>query len=60
MSLQKPFPKGGYMKKSTRDFSHIKHVVDPELKKANDKLFKALVDNLNRNTSGQDEEPNSK
>tara|TARA_Y100000994_G_C15349652_1_gene300064 strand:- start:247 stop:429 length:183 start_codon:yes stop_codon:yes gene_type:complete len=60
MSLQKPFPKGGYMKKSTRDFSHIKHVVDPELKKRNDKLFKALVDNLNRNTLKQDEEPNSK
>ena len=57
MSLQKPFPKGGYLKKSTRDFSQIKQVIDPELKKSNDELFKALVDNLNRNTSEQDEEP---
>lgn len=50
MSLQKPFPKGGYQNKSTRGFSRIKHVVDPELKKANDKLFKSLVGNINRNT----------
>ncbi len=27
-------------------------VVDPRLKAASDKMMKALVDNLNRNTSG--------
>ena len=60
MSLQKPFPKGGYQKKSTRDWSNFNPIVNPELKKANDKLFKALVDNLNRNTLKQEEESNSK
>ena len=51
MSLEKPLPKVSYLKKSTRDFSHIKQVVNPELKKANDKIFKALVGNINRNTT---------
>ena len=57
MSLEN-LPKAKYLKKSTRDFSQIKQVVNPELKKSNDKLFKALVDNLNRNTS--DQKPNEK
>ena len=60
MRSKKPFPKGGYMKKSTRDWSNYNPIVNPDLKKANDKLFKALVDNLNRNTLKQDEESNSK
>ena len=51
-------PKAKYLKKSTRDFSKIKQIVNPELKKSNDRLFKALVDNLNRNTS--DKKPKEK
>ena len=50
MSLEDPLPKVSYLKKSTRDFSHIKQVVDPGLKKSNDELFKSLVGNINRNT----------
>ena len=39
-----------YIKESTRDLSNFKKIVNPELKKRNDKLFKALVDSLNKNT----------
>jgi len=38
-----------YIKESTRDLSNLKKIVNPELKKRNDKLFKALVDSLNKN-----------
>ena len=40
-----------YVKETTKDLSDLKPVVDPEFKKRNDKTFKNLVDNLNRNTS---------
>ena len=59
MSLEN-LPKVTYLKKSTRDFSHIKQVVDPELKKANDRLFKVLVGNINRNATEQDKESDPK
>ena len=59
MSLEN-LPKVNYLKKSTRDFSHIKQVVDPELKKANDRLFKVLVGNINRNATEQDKESDPK
>ena len=59
MSLEN-LPKVKYLKKCTRDWSNYNPVVDPELKKANDRIFKALVDNLNRNTTKQDEESDSK
>ena len=42
--------KPSYVKDSTRDLSKLKQIVNPELKKRNDKLIKALVNNLNRNT----------
>ena len=41
--------KPNYIKESTRDLSNLKKIVNPELKKRNDKLFKALVDSLNKN-----------
>lgn len=41
--------KPNYIKESTRDLSNPKKIVNPELKKRNDKLFKALVDSLNKN-----------
>ena len=59
MSLENS-KKAKYVKKSTRDWSNFNPVVRPDLKKRNDKLFKALVDNLNRNTLKQEEESNSK
>ena len=59
MSLEN-LPKVKYLKKDTRDFSHIKQIVDPDLKKANDKIFKTLVDNLNRNTTKQEKESDPK
>ena len=59
MSLEN-LPKVKYLKKCRRDWSNYNPVVDPGLKKANDKIFKALVDNLNRNTTKQDEEPDPK
>tara|TARA_X000000368_G_scaffold397520_1_gene366739 strand:- start:510 stop:659 length:150 start_codon:yes stop_codon:yes gene_type:complete len=40
-----------YHKKSSKDLSKLNPVVDPELNKRNDELFKTLVDNLNRNTN---------
>lgn len=51
MNLLRPYKKEKYHKKSTRDMSKVKQVVDPELKKRNDDTFKVLVDNLNRNTT---------
>ena len=41
--------KPNYIKKPTRDFLNLKKIVNPDLKQRNDKLFKVLVDNLNRN-----------
>jgi hypothetical protein len=41
--------KPNYIKEPTRDLSNLKKIVNPDLKKRNDKLFKVLVDNLNRN-----------
>ena len=41
--------KPNYIKEPTRDLSNLKKIVNPELKKRNNKLFKALVDSLNRN-----------
>ena len=48
--LKKVIKKPNYVKESTRDLSNLKPVVNPDLKKRNDKLFKALVSNLNTNT----------
>ena len=46
-----------HQKKSTVDSSKGVFRVDPVLKARNDEMFKGLVDNLNRNASKQDEEP---
>jgi hypothetical protein len=43
--------KPNYVKKPTRDFSNLKNIVNPDLKKRNDELFKALVGSLNKKTS---------
>ena len=43
--------KPSYVKYSTRDLSKLKQIVNPELKKRNDKLIKALVDSLNKRTT---------
>ena len=43
--------KPSYVKDSTRDSSKFKQMVRLDLKKRNDKLIKALVDNLNKKTS---------
>lgn len=51
MNTIRPYKKEKYHKKSTIDLSNLKPVVNTELKKHNDKLFKVLVDNLNRNTT---------
>ena len=51
MNKLRPYKKEKYHKKSTRDLSHLKQVVDPELKKSSDEIIKALVNNLNRNTT---------
>ena len=48
LSMEK---KPSYVKDSTRDLSKLKQIVNPELKKRNDKLIKALVNNLNKKTS---------
>ena len=45
MSPIRPYKKEKYHKKSTRDLSHLKQVVDPELKKSSDEIIKALVNN---------------
>ena len=42
--------KPSYVKDSTRDLSRLKQIVNPELKKRNKKLIKALVDSLNKRT----------
>ena len=47
--LKKIIKKPGYIKESTIDLSNLRPIVNPDLKKRNDKLFKTLVDNLNRN-----------
>ena len=39
------------------DLSKVVNVVNPSLKARNDEMFKGLVDNLNRNASKEDEEP---
>ena len=57
MKSKKLTRKGGYRRKSTVDLSKVVRVVDPVLKARNDEMFKGLVDNLNRNASKQDEEP---
>ena len=46
-----------YQRKSTVDSSKVVNVVNPSLKARNDEMFKGLVDNLNRNASKEDEEP---
>ena len=51
MNKLRPYKKKKYHRKSTRDLSHLKPVVDPELKKSTDELMKVLVDNLNKNTT---------
>jgi len=51
MNKLRPYKKEKYHKKSTMDLSHLKPVVDPELKKISDELMKVLVDNLNKNTT---------
>ena len=48
LSMEK---KTSYVKDSTRDLSKLKQIVNPELKKRNDKLIKALVDSLNKRTA---------
>jgi hypothetical protein len=48
--LKKIIKKPSYIKESTIDLSNLRPVVDPDLKKRNDELIKALVNNLNRNT----------
>ena len=48
--LKKIIKKPSYIKESTRDLSNLRPIVNPDLKKRNDKLFKALVNNLNKNT----------
>ena len=49
MNKLRPYKKQKYHRISTIDLSNLRPVVKPELKKRNDKLFKVLVDNLNRN-----------
>ena len=51
MNLLRPYKKKKYHRKSTRDLSKLKPVVDPELKKSADQTIGALVNNLNRNTT---------
>ena len=48
--LKKIIKKPNYFKESTRDLSNLKPIVNTNLKKRNDKLIKALVNNLNMNT----------
>lgn len=43
--------KPSYVKDTTIDLSKLKQIVRPDLKKRNDKLIKALVNNLNKKTS---------
>ena len=48
--LKKIIKKPSYIKESTIDLSNLRPVVNLDLKKRNDELIKALVNNLNRNT----------
>ena len=48
--LKKIIKKPSYIKESTTDLSNLRPVVDPDFKKRNDELIKALVNNLNRNS----------
>ena len=48
--LKKIKKKPSYIKESTIDLSNLRPVVEPDLKKRNDELIKALVNNLNKNT----------
>ena len=62
MTSEKDSPKEeaqtkSYQKKSTVDSSKAVFKVDPVFKARNDEMFKGLVDNLNRNASKEDEEP---
>ena len=41
--------KPSYVKISTRELSKLKQMVRPDLKTRNDKLFKVLVNNINKN-----------
>ena len=41
--------KPNYIKEPTLDLLNLKEIVNPDLKKRNNKLFKVLVDSLNRN-----------
>ena len=50
MNKLRPYKKKKYHRKSTRDLSNLKPVVNPELKKSSDELIKVLVNNLNKNT----------
>jgi len=50
MNKLRPYKKEKYHRKSTRDLSNLKPVVNPELKKSSDELIKVLVNNLNKNT----------
>jgi len=54
MSPIRPYEKKKYHKKSTKDLSKLKPVVDREFKKRNDELFETLVDNLNKNTTKEE------
>ena len=51
MSTIRQYKKEKYHKKSTIDLSGLKKVVRPDLKKRSDETIKALVNNLNRNTT---------
>ena len=48
--LKKILKKPSYIKKSTRDLSNLRPIVNPNLKKRSDELIKALIKNLNRHT----------
>ena len=47
-----------YHKKSTMDSMPTTQLVNPELRKRNEKLVKLLVDTLNKNTSKEKDERN--
>ena len=51
MNKLRPYKKEKYHRKSTIDLSDLKPVVNPELKKSNDELFKGLVGNLSKNAT---------
>ena len=51
MNKLRPYKKEKYHKKSMRDLSKLKPVVDPKLKKSADQTIGALVNNINKNTT---------